>query len=75
MRDLVNNITPNAPCKDCVAPKRHFGCHSECDEYKEYKKKTEEAKLKVQKEKDFERTFYAKKRDVCTKVLKSKKGK
>lgn len=21
-------------CKNCVAPKRHPGCHSECEEYK-----------------------------------------
>lgn len=21
------------PCKDCVAPKRHIGCHAKCPDY------------------------------------------
>jgi hypothetical protein len=24
------------PCKDCVAPKRHSGCHSVCPEYRDW---------------------------------------
>ena len=26
----------NCPCKGCVPPKRHGGCHSECGEYRAY---------------------------------------
>lgn len=26
----------DSPCKDC--PDRHFGCHSECDSYSEFRK-------------------------------------
>ena len=31
-------------CKDCVAPKRHPGCHDKCPEYLEQKAKYEEIK-------------------------------
>ena len=24
---------PNTPCKECVKPKRHLGCHDHCEEY------------------------------------------
>lgn len=27
-----------SPCKDCVAPKRHVGCRTECEAWKEYEK-------------------------------------
>jgi hypothetical protein len=30
---ISNNI---CPCKDCVAPKRHTGCHAACKEYKDW---------------------------------------
>lgn len=41
---------PLAPCKDCT--KRHFKCHSECDEYIKFRKDREmylEEKAKVMK--------------------------
>lgn len=31
-------------CKDCVAPKRHVGCHTDCQEYIDEKKKHDEKK-------------------------------
>ena len=34
-------------CKDCVAPKRHPGCHSTCKEYKDEKAKDEKKKEKI----------------------------
>ena len=34
-------------CKDCVAPKRHSGCHSICEEYIKEKAKHEELKAKM----------------------------
>lgn len=30
---ISNNV---CPCKDCVAPKRHCGCHTTCKEYKDW---------------------------------------
>ena len=38
-------------CKDCVAPKRHPGCHSTCPEYRTEKAEYEEYKAKVDKQK------------------------
>lgn len=74
MKDLVNNITPNAPCKECHANKESYlGCHDKCEKYKEYKEKSDKAKQEVREKKNFERTFYAEKRNVCTRVLRAKK--
>lgn len=28
---MLDNV---CPCRDCVAPKRHAGCHGHCEEYK-----------------------------------------
>lgn len=39
------------PCKDCVAPKRHPGCHSHCIEYKKWSLLKQLYKIKEQKEK------------------------
>lgn len=34
-------------CKDCVAPKRHVGCHADCQEYIGEKKKHDEKKAEI----------------------------
>lgn len=34
-------------CKDCVAPKRHVGCHADCQEYIDEKKKHDEKKAEI----------------------------
>lgn len=39
-------------CKDCVAPKRHLGCHDTCKEYKKEKAEHEAAKQKEREEKE-----------------------
>lgn len=55
-------------CKDCVAPKRHPGCHATCKEYIEEKAKYEEQKAKIKEAKenqpyvsihDFDQILYA----------------
>lgn len=38
-------------CKDCVAPKRHIGCHADCKEYLEEKAQYEKAKQKIKETK------------------------
>ncbi len=43
-------MIPTAPCKNCTS--RHFGCHSECDGYKQYRAKLEENNQIEQKRKD-----------------------
>ena len=36
-------------CKNCVAPKRHSGCHANCKEYIEEKKHDQELKDQYKK--------------------------
>lgn len=37
-------------CKNCVAPKRHLGCHIDCEEYLKEKAENEEISLKIKQE-------------------------
>ncbi len=39
-------------CKDCIAPKRHPGCHSTCPEYLKAKEEWEELKKVMARERD-----------------------
>lgn len=39
-------------CKDC--DKRHLGCHTQCETYKEQKKNFEETKAEWRKQKELE---------------------
>lgn len=41
-------------CKDCVAPKRHVGCHAECQEYIDEKKKHDEKKAEIDRQRQSE---------------------
>lgn len=40
-------------CKDCVAPKRHIGCHGTCKEYLDEKAADEELKAKERAAREF----------------------
>lgn len=40
--------------KDCVAPKRHVGCHAECQEYIDEKKKHDEKKAEIDRQRPAE---------------------
>ena len=72
MKDLINNITPNAPCRGCED--RYLGCHDKCEKYQEDKRLSEEASRRVAEKKKFEATFYAEHRKACTRALKKKRG-
>ena len=72
MGDLINNNTPNAPCLGCE--KRYLGCHSKCEEYIDFKNKSQEANQRIANKKAFEAVFYADKRKLCTKLLREKKS-
>lgn len=47
-------------CKDCVPPKRHLNCHSECDDYIQEKSKHEEVRNEIRKLKtaDYNMHYY-----------------
>lgn len=49
-------------CKECVAPKRHVGCHSTCEDYLKCKAKHEEFRKKYVAEREYanERIAYIK---------------
>ena len=54
----------NCPCKECVAPKRHFKCHSTCKEYIEWcelKDNARERKDKFVAEENFYRAVHHRK--------------
>lgn len=39
------------PCKGCLAPKRHCGCHSNCEEYLNWKGIYDKEKARLDHEK------------------------
>lgn len=53
-----------AGCKNC--DKRYIGCHSECEDYQNYKNELEDMKAKIRKAKrnDSEMRDYVKKRNI-----------
>ncbi|MBQ5655947.1 MAG: hypothetical protein IIV14_00750 [Bacteroidaceae bacterium] len=38
------------PCKDCVPPKRHVGCHSTCKEYSDIQEENRAEREAMQEE-------------------------
>lgn len=48
-------MIPTVPCKNCKI--RHFGCHSDCDGYKQYRKLLEEHNQAEEKRK-YDEDFY-----------------
>lgn len=48
----------DCPCKECVEPKRHTGCHSECTEYLDWKAAEEERKAIERKRKEDELALF-----------------
>lgn len=40
-------------CKDCIPPKRHLGCHSNCPEYLKEKQLLEIERIKKRKLKEY----------------------
>jgi len=38
------------PCKDCVPPERHIGCHSTCSRYTEVAERNKRIRETIQKE-------------------------
>lgn len=39
----------NTPCKDCLPPIRHVGCHSECEKYISWKQQHDK-QMKINRE-------------------------
>lgn len=60
-------------CKDCVAPKRHLGCHSVCPEYIHEKALWEEEKKAIREEHRRFSELYEQRSKGARKALKRKK--
>jgi hypothetical protein len=52
-------------CKDCVAPKRHLGCHAHCPDYIEEKKENELRREKIYKAKS--KVYELENLEICAK--------
>lgn len=57
----------DSPCRGCVEPKRHQGCHGKCTEYQNhlkefeaFKKQIEEAKSQDRLYKDYKNKLFSK---------------
>lgn len=68
-----NGIFKDGPCKDCVPPKRHGGCHDHCEEFLELKRKCEEMNKKIAEAKQIEMMNY-KSRSIGVSLRRKMKG-
>ena len=57
-------------CKDCVAPKRHPGCHDKCPEYQEQKAKNDAVKEAEKKWRDTRGGLIAQRNELYYKAMK-----
>lgn len=48
----------NFPCRNCIAPKRHIGCHGTCEEYIKAKAHNDELNDMRRREKQEETAQY-----------------
>lgn len=60
-------------CKDCIAPKRHPGCHDVCPEYIHEKALWEEEKKIIREEHRIRRELYEQRSEGVRKALKRRR--
>lgn len=46
--------TKECPCKHCVAPKRQYGCHAVCEDYRDWSVQDKCEKDRIRKVRDGE---------------------
>ena len=63
MGQLIDNLKPKSPCKECVPPIRFVGCHSVCPDYKEYRSACDLASMQIRERKLKETAYEAYKKD------------
>ena len=64
-------MRPESPCLNCE--KRHDGCHSECDSYKEFRAKLDRINEERFRESEHEGRLNAYHRETVRKVKRSRK--
>ena len=62
-----------APCKNCVPPERHLGCHQDCPRYVEWKKQNDERREDIYRKKYNDLTLRNFTIDGCNKAKKKRK--
>ena len=67
-------MTPRFSCKDCVAPKRHPGCHDKCPEYQEQKAKYDEIKEAERKWKEIRGGLISQRDNCYYEAMKRNRG-
>ena len=72
MKNLINNNRPQSPCKGCE--NRYVGCHSNCDDYLEFRGKTDEMAKRIY-EKNRDRDLYMGYRKECSMKIQEKRRK
>jgi hypothetical protein len=60
-------------CKDCVAPKRHPGCHSQCQEYLAQKAAYDAMKAEYDKKQAIERGIYVQRSNRVYQAMKGRR--
>nr|DAI61187.1 MAG TPA: hypothetical protein [Caudoviricetes sp.] len=60
-------------CKDCIAPKRHAGCHATCAEYLSEKKAHDELREKERKWREAANSLYAQRSKGVQRALRSRR--
>lgn len=66
-------MMPIKCCKDCVAPKRHPGCHDHCPEYNKENAENKARKAILDKEKSISLGIYFQKSQAVSKALKNRR--
>ncbi len=61
------------PCKGCVIPKRHPGCHDHCLEYLAYKAEYNKRKAVYDRERDVSVAIILDRRDKVYKAMKDRR--
>ena len=61
------------PCKGCVAPKRHPGCHGTCLEYLAYKAEYDKRKAAYDRERDISVGIIISRREKVYKAMKDRR--
>lgn len=60
-------------CRDCVAPKRHPGCHDKCPEYLEQRARYDELKDAENKRRELKGNLIAQRNEVYYKAMKHRR--
>ena len=62
-------------CRDCVAPKRHPGCHGHCPEYKVVREEYDKRKALIDRERDISIGIHTERSKKVEKAMRDRRRK